>query len=165
MDKVRHEYVLPLPAPLTLVRTQHPTGGALRHPAPEETELLAEVMLDAYANTVDDDGETTDDALVEVEGFFGGRTGAPLLDCSWVYDASGTLLCASLVTLHEGAPLISYVMTRAAWKERGLAAWVLRQSLLSLQDARYSEVRAWITQGNTPSERLFTSFGFQSADS
>lgn len=161
MEKVRYQYLLPLPTPLTVVRAEHPTGGALRNPSPEETELLAEVMLDAYHNTIDYAGEDTDDALVAVEAFFAGKSGDPLLDCSWVYDVSGTILCASLVTLYEGTPLIAYVITRTPWKGRGLAAWVLRQSLITLQDARYSEVRAWITAGNDFSERLFSGFGFQ----
>jgi GNAT superfamily N-acetyltransferase len=146
------------PAPLTI---QHPTGGILRKPQPEETELLAEVMLDAYLDTVDYEGETTDDALVEVEGYFSGRTGEPLLEASWVYESSGAILSASLVSLWKGKPLVSFLMTRSAWKGRGLASYVLRQSLLSLQDAGYGEVYATISEGNEPSQEIFSHFGFE----
>jgi RimJ/RimL family protein N-acetyltransferase len=153
-------YVLELPAPLGAVAARHPTGGALRNPRPEDTELLAEVMLDAYRNTIDYEGETTDDALNEMEKYFAGAWGPPLPDCSWVYEASGTLLAASLVTLWDEEPFVAFIMTRAAWKGRGLASYVLRQSLLSVQDCGYREVRAVITEGNTPSERAFARFGF-----
>jgi RimJ/RimL family protein N-acetyltransferase len=153
-------YVLELPAALGAVATQHPAGGALRNPRPEDTELLAEVMLDAYRNTIDYEGETTDDALNEMEKFFGGAWGPSLLDCSWVYEVSDTILAASLVTLWDEEPFVAFIMTRAAWKGRGLASYVLRQSLLSVQDCGYGEVRAVITEGNTPSERAFARFGF-----
>ncbi len=159
MGQSRTLYRLALPAPLTML-TKHPTGGALRFPNVEETEPLAELMLDAYRNTTDFEGETTDDALSEVERYFAGRNGEPLLDCSWVYESSGALLSACLVSMHEGAPLIAYILTMSPWKGRGLGSFLLRQSLLSLQDAHFAEVRAFITNGNLPSEGLFTRFGF-----
>lgn len=159
MVATRTLYRLSLPAPLTVL-TKHPTGGALRSPDPMETEQLAELMLDAYRNSVDFTGETTDDALVEVEGYFAGRSGEPLRNCSWVYENNGALLSACLVSLYAGAPLIAYVLTLSPWKGRGLGSFLLRQSLLSLQDAHYAEVRALITDGNRPSEAVFTRFGF-----
>lgn len=160
MTAQRHMYVLELPAPLGAVAARHPAGGALHNPYPEDTELLAEVMLDAYRNTIDYEGETTDDALNEMEKYFGGAWGPPLLDCSWVYAASTTILAACLATLWDEEPFIAFIMTRAAWKGRGLASYVLRQSLLSLQDCGYHTVRAVITEGNTPSEKAFARFGF-----
>jgi GNAT superfamily N-acetyltransferase len=160
---IRHVYTLALPAEPATLRTQHPTGGVLRHPEPAETELLAELMLDAYHNTIDDAGETTDDALVEIEGYFAGKSGKPMLDCSWVYESSGALLSACLVTRHEDAPLIAYLVTRAPWKGRGLASYLLRQSLLSLQDQHCTLVRAVVTEGNAPSEQMLLGFGFKRA--
>lgn len=157
----RNEYTLNLPAPLTIVRAQHPPGGALRNPLPQETESLAEVMLDAYRGSVDDHGETTDDALVEVESWYAGESGAPLLDCSWVLDSSGAILSACLVTLWQDEPLVAYIMTRAAWKQRGLASFLLRQSILSLQDRGHNRVRAFVTAGNAPSESLLAHFAFE----
>jgi len=161
--RIRNRYRLNLPAPLTSLQTQHPTGGALRNPLPEETEALAELMLDAYRSTIDDAGETTDDALAEAEGYFAGQAGEPLLDCSWVYDNNGTLLAACLVTLSEGEPLVAHLMTRSRWQGRGIASYLLRQSLLSLQDARYAAVAAVVTEGNRDSETLLTNFGFSRA--
>jgi GNAT superfamily N-acetyltransferase len=156
----RFRYRLALPAAPAVLQTRHPTGGALRNPLPEETEALAELMLDAYRGTVDDAGETTDDALSEVEGFFLGNAGEPLLDASWVYDSNGTILSASLVTLHEGEPLLAYLVTRSPWKGRGLASFLLRQTILSLTDARYSALAAAVTEGNAESEALLARFGF-----
>lgn len=157
----RFRYTLDLPAQPNPLRTEHPTGGMLRHPLPTETELLAELMLDAYRDTTDSEGESSDDALIEVEGFFAGQSGEPLIDCSWVYASSATLLSASLITLFEGTPLVAYLMTRSPWKGRGLASYLLRQSLLSLQDQHFTAVTAFVTDGNAPSEGLLRQFGFE----
>ena len=152
-------YRLALPAPLTVL-TKHPTGGALRYPDPLETEPLADLMLDAYRSSADCAGASTDDALVEVEGFFSGRAGEPLLTCSWVYENNGALLAACLVRLHEGVPLVANVLTMSPWKWRGLGSFLLRQSLLSLQDANYDAVQTFISDTNHPTRDLFTHFGF-----
>jgi ribosomal protein S18 acetylase RimI-like enzyme len=152
-------YHLPLPAPLTVL-TKHPTGGSLRYPDPAETEPLADLMLDAYRSSQDCAGESTDDALVEVEGFCAGREGEPLLTCSWVYENNGALLSACLVRLDKGVPFVANVLTMSPWKGRGLGSFLLRQSLLSLQDAHYEEVRAEIAQSNRRTQALFMRFGF-----
>ncbi len=159
MTSGRTLYHLPLPAPLTVL-TKHPTGGALRFPDPAETEPLAELMLDAYRSSDHCAGESTDDALVAVEAFFAGREGEPLLTCSWVYESSGALLSACLVRLDAGVPLVEYVLTMSPWKGRGLGSFLLRQSLLSLQDAHYEKVRATVADGKETTRDLFTHFGF-----
>ncbi len=155
--KTRHNYLLTLPVSAAALHTQHPPGGTLRNPTIEETEALAELMLDAYLKTIDYEGENTDDALEEINGYFAHD---PLLACSWVYASGDMILAASLMSMYKGAPLIAYIITRATWKERGLGAYVVRQSLLSLQDSGYSEVRATVTEGNTPSEKIMARFGF-----
>lgn len=158
----RHTYSLALPLPPAVLHTQHPPGGVLRNPLVEEVEALAELMLDAYQDTIDYDGEGTDEALIEVNKWF---AESPRLDCSWVYASGDIFLAASLVSDAPGGshqpPLLAYIMTRSTWKGRGLGAYVVRQSLLSLQDAGVGQVRAVVTEGNTPSEHIMQRFGFQ----
>lgn len=156
----RYEYRLILPLSSAVVHIQHPPGGVLRNPRIEEVEALAELMLDAYRGTIDYEGEGADEALEEINGWFGN---APNLDASWVYAGGDIILSASLVSGKE-SPILSYIITRSIWKGRGLGAYVVRQSLLSLQDAGVHGVRAWVTEGNTPSERILARFGFQRAE-
>lgn len=155
--KTRHLYTLTLPVPPSVLHTQHPAGGALRNPTVEETEALAELMLDAYMNTIDYEGEDTDDALEEVNRYF---AGSPRLDCSWLYASGDIILAASLVSSYGDDALIAYIITRSTWKGRGLGAYVVRQSLLSLQDSGIGAVHAGVTDGNTPSEHIMARFGF-----
>jgi RimJ/RimL family protein N-acetyltransferase len=157
----RHEYRLDL-------RAYHPPaahGGAsgARPLAPEDAEGLAALMIDAYAGTIDSDGETLDDARAEVASYFAGRSGAPLLDASRLLPADGAVTAACLVSLWDArrCPLVAYLMTGAASKGRGLAGRLLHQSLAALAAAGYPEARAVVTEGNTPSERLLTRAGFE----
>lgn len=137
------------------------TDLTLRNPTADDQGALAELMIDAYQGTIDYDGETIEDAAQEVERFWGGVSGVPLLDVSWSAWDGETLVSACLVSFWEGGPLISYVMTRAEWKGRGLGSALLHQSLHSLVDHGYTEARAVITEGNTPSETIFLRAGFE----
>ncbi|GAB4212638.1 MAG: hypothetical protein OHK0022_48690 [Roseiflexaceae bacterium] len=156
----RHEYRL------LLTEVQQPKvavlPGLLRNPTPADAEQLAALMLDAYQGTIDYDGETLDDARGEVRSFFEQETTPPLLACSWVAQAGDELVAASLAVFwaQRDCPLIAYVMARAAHKGRGIARGLVGRSLGSLRAAGYTEVRAVITQGNLPSERLFARLGF-----
>ena len=56
--------------------------------------------------------------------------------------------------------LIGYVITAPATKGSGLGRALVEHTLDRLTARRIASVRAAITVGNTPSERLFDSVGF-----
>jgi L-amino acid N-acyltransferase YncA len=114
-------------------------------------------MVDAYRGTIDYEGETLDEARVGITQYF---DDAPVLDCSRVGVSAGSVVSAALVGSCEDHPLIAYVMTAAASKNRGLAAFLLEQSLEALEDAGHAEAHAWITDGNLPSKTIFLRAGF-----
>lgn len=158
----RHEYVYRLTD--LAFDAQHIVDGEtlLRNPVQTDAEALAALMLDAYRGTTDDDGETIDDARAEVASFFAAQTDPPLLPCSWLCIRSDRIVAACLVLwwAKRGVPLIAYVMTRADSKRMALGRRAALHSLASAQQAGYAEIRAVITDGNTPSERLFARIGF-----
>ncbi len=158
----RHEYRLLLADSLPETTSAALPGQLLRAPTAADAEQLAALMLDAYRGTVDDGGETLDDARGEVRSFFEQGIDPPLLACSWVAQAGDELVAASLAAFwtQRGSPLIAYTMARAAHKRRGLARLLVARSLDNLRAAGYAEVRAVITEGNLPSERLFARLGF-----
>jgi ribosomal protein S18 acetylase RimI-like enzyme len=134
----------------------------MRPPTPADTEALAALMLDAYAGTIDSDGdETLDDARTEVEGYFAGGAGDPLVEHSRVAEAGGELIGACLVSRHEDVPLVAYSYTAAAHKGRGVARSLLAACLDSLAAAGEREVRLFVTPGNEPAERLYEDLGFR----
>ena len=159
---LRYEYRRALDASDTALALTADLSSGLGRPRETDTPALMALMLNAYRGTVDSSDETEDDARREIQGYFGTPALPPLLDCSWVRWHAGAALGACLCSWWErrGTPLIAYVMTDPAWKGRGLGAQLVRHSLADLAQAGYTEVRAVITAGNTPSERLFSRMGF-----
>ena len=158
----RHQYHLNL-TPYTLYPSHlFPLSPfLLRNPTPADLPTLAALMIDAYTGTIDYDGETLEDSMGEVQSYLNGASGELLLDCSWLCFDGETLASAILISFWEGAPLVAYVMTSAGYKSRGLARALLHKSLTSLKEQGHTQVLAFITEGNTPSEAIFKSIGFQ----
>jgi hypothetical protein len=157
LPRPRHEYVLALG-----VREVPAEDPSVRSPEAADLEALARLMLAAYEGTIDYDGETIAEAREEVARYFAGR---PLLEVSWLRLDGGDVISAVLVShwAERSCPLVGYVMTAPERKGAGAAADVLARSLGSLAADGHTEVRAVITEGNVPSERLFASAGFRRA--
>jgi RimJ/RimL family protein N-acetyltransferase len=134
-------------------------GPSFRTPQSTDLEQLARLMLDAYVGTIDYEGETLADAREEVASYLDGW---PLLQQSLVHVSDDDVDCACLVSYleHSGSPLVAYIMTARARKGAGLARQALCGALAQLKAAGYDHVMATITDGNVPSEKLFTSLGF-----
>jgi L-amino acid N-acyltransferase YncA len=158
----RYEYLCKLSAVPSVSTSIDALPGVVRHPVIDDAEKLAALMLDAYRDTIDYDGETLDDARSEINSYLRQQNNPPLLACSWLCAEHEQLLAASLVCYwsERAAPLIAYVMTRAAYKQQALGRRLVQHSLLSLHQAGYAEVWAVITAGNIPSERLFDRLHF-----
>ena len=156
MTPPRHEYLRALGRPVPKGAV---AGGGARHPTSDDAEWLAQLMLDAYRGTIDDEGETISDAREEVARYLAGR---PLLEHSWLRleDADAVAACLVAWSTRE-CPMVAYVMTASAWKGRGLASTLVELSLRSLAQAGHAEVRAWITEGNVPSETVLRRAGFR----
>ncbi len=152
MDRTRSEYrVMNLDA-----SSLPPAIGDVRWVAPADREALAPLVLDAYRGTVDDEGETIDDAFLAVDAWFA----AIEWPHSFVLERDGDLIAASFVVVVEGVRYIDPVLTRPADKGKGLGTAMVTESLRSLAATGVTEVGATITDGNVPSERLFARLGF-----
>ncbi len=161
--RIRHEYYCPLSKPVRLVAIELPQGPKLRHPRESDLQELAELMLDSYRGTIDYDGETIREARSEVRSYLESEESIPLLSCSYVAVLRDQLLSACLMSKWEkrADPLISYVMTRAAFKGKGLASMLLTRALERIRTAGNTGVRGLVTEGNTPSERVLLGLGFK----
>lgn len=115
---------------------------------------LPALMLAAYADTIDDEGESLADAEAEITDWL--SSGAGLAE-SCVTDHA--VVAASLVTHGPRGPIIAYVITAPDGKGRGYGRRVVEGSLRALKAGGHTSVALWITDGNEPSERLFASLG------
>ncbi len=151
MPRARSEYRLS-PLPLVEPRPSYPFDP----PTDSQRDALAAVLLAGYRGTVDDEGETIEEARVAIDHYLS------VIDRSHsivLLDADA-IVAMSFVVRVGGIPYIDPVVVAPDRKRQGLGTEAVGLSLASLRRGGASEVGAAITDGNTASEQLFTRLGF-----
>lgn len=123
----------------------------------DDRDALATLMLAAYRGTVDDEGEDLDDAYAAVDDYLG-RIVRPY---SFVLDTGDGVVGMCFVVEVDGRQYVDPIAVDARVKHGGIGRALVAMTLASLADAGVTEVGATITDGNVPSERLFTRLGFE----
>jgi ribosomal protein S18 acetylase RimI-like enzyme len=151
-----------IPMETPLVWQTLPTLFASRAVRPTDKEALAILLFAAYRGTIDDEGDSFADALVEIEKAFRGEYGRFLPESSFVVEAGEFLASACLVSFFEphDAPLVVFLMTRSEAKRRGLARSLLQQSMNALLGDGYNRLTLVVTEGNEPAQQLYRAMGF-----
>ncbi|MEM7325382.1 MAG: GNAT family N-acetyltransferase [Actinomycetota bacterium] len=119
-------------------------------------DRLAALLLQAYRGTVDDEGETHDDAVDAVDHYLG----VALADHANVLVDGDTPVALCCVSIVDGVHYIDPILVTPDRKRTGIGRGFVCWSLHRLRAAGVDEVGAAITDGNIPSERLFTGLGF-----
>ncbi len=140
-----------------------PSQGATLTETSERKEQLARLMLCAYRGSVDDEGETFEDAVAEVGRTIEGGYGTLLTNCSFLHreQRGSRIISASIVTLYRGAPLLAFSMTHPDHVRRGLAGSLLAASIVALQAEGHSLLNLSVHRDNEAAIALYRSFGFR----
>ena len=117
-------------------------------------------MLDAYRGSVDDSGETLDDARSEIQRTFAGDYGRFDPDTSLLLEKDRRLAAAVLITRYEDSPFVSFCMTAPAFKRRGLCRALMHHVACQLYLRGETQLKLVVTAQNTPALRLYQSLGF-----
>ena len=134
----------------------------MRSATPDDQASLAALMLAAYAGGTDVDGEETiDDARAEIQRTFDGDYGELLLGPSTVVTADDRIVAATLITLHEALPLVTFTMTHPDWKRRGLARTTLARAINELLALQHATLDLVVTAANAPAVTLYRDLGFE----
>jgi len=136
-----------------------PVGLQLRTVEERDDVALGQLMERAYAGTIDEQLGGNSDGAVEVAAW---RSEPALQEVSMaVVDAGDVVVAASLCSgSWEREVWIAYVITEPALKGHGLATVAVAESVHRIRTRADVEILAAVTDGNTPSERLLTSIGF-----
>jgi ribosomal protein S18 acetylase RimI-like enzyme len=127
-------------------------------PTDDQRESLARLMLAAYRDTVDDEGEDLDDAREAIDHYLA----SIVRQHSFVAFADDDEPVAfSFVVVVDGTRYVDPVVVAPACQGRGIGRSIVSTSLRSLAADGIDEVGATITDGNVPSERLFARLGFR----
>ncbi len=121
---------------------------------------LAEVMLEAYRGTVDDEGGDLADAVEEFRKAGKGEYGEPIRD-AWLalLGEDGSIQAGIVVTRWRQRPFVTFVFTHPRWKGRGHAAALVGAAASVLQNAGETELSLVVTREN-PAMRLYERLGF-----
>jgi predicted GNAT family acetyltransferase len=130
---------------------------ACSHPRAGHRDALAALMLDAYRNTIDDEGESLGDAYRAIDHYFASM----LRPHSFVAFDDTEPIAFAFVLIVNDVHYIDPVVVASTWKRQGLGTAVVGRCLRSLAAAGVGEVGATITDGNVASERLFGRLGFR----
>ncbi|MEM9036087.1 MAG: GNAT family N-acetyltransferase [Actinomycetota bacterium] len=122
----------------------------------EDREPLATLMLAAYRDTIDDEGEVLDDAREAIDHYLAHA----IRSHSFVAVEQGAPVAFSFVVVVDDLHYIDPVVVSPTHQGQGLGRAAVRCSLRSLAASGVTEVGATITDGNVPSERLFARLGF-----
>ena len=141
-------------------------AGASRHRPIERSDApaLGELMLATYRGTVDDEGETLEDAVAEIERVLEGSYGPFASDASFVVEGDDGLVGASLVAVWESHPLLLYLVVRPETKRRGVGTSLLIESCNALLAAGHPELDLFVTETNEPAVNLYRKLGFEVVD-
>lgn len=146
------------------------TLAGARAPVAGDAAGLARLMFDAYAGTIDDAGESLEDAQREVAKLFAGEFGAFDAEASLVVEraGTGTLASATLITRNTGSmkgpigvgeAFLAFSMTAPAFKRQGLARAGLIAVMARLQQRGEARLHLVVTRGNVAA-LLYESVGF-----
>lgn len=128
---------------------------------PDDIPSLAQLVIDAYRGTIDDEGETLEEALQAIQDVFAGTSGRLLNACSFAIDEQGQVQACTIVTLWHEQPLLAYVMTHPAAQGRGMGRFLIQKSIESLLAQGYHELSLFVTKGNLPAQHLYETLGFE----
>lgn len=151
---MKRRYRITLPPP-TLAGSL--AGARARPISDRDVDELGRLMLDAYRDTIDYEGETLDDAVGIVQQLIDRED--PLWAHSRAVEVDHITVAAALITRSQGDPLLSYVVAHPDHQKHGYARLAVSSALASLAAAGHSYAVWYVTEGNTASESLSRSLG------
>src|SRR5271165_4713360 len=73
---------------------------SVRNLTKEDKDILGDLLYFAYKGTIDDDGQSLEEAIVEADQTLKGKYGAALLNSSYVAIVNEEAVCVTVVTAH-----------------------------------------------------------------
>jgi len=132
----------------------------------QDGPLLGALMYDAYHDTIDDEGETPDEALAEIASVLAGKHGPLLSASSFVVEDGARALGATIITdwtderTGHRQPLLAFLMVHPDASGQGMGTFLLGASINALLAHGEHELVLFVTVGNSAAQRVYQKLGF-----
>ena len=140
------------------------SGVSTRALAVEDGAILGDLLYAAYKGTIDDEGQSQEEARSEGIETLQGRYGPVIWPACFIateITAPSTAVCCCVVTDSEKfGPLIAFAATHPDFQKRGLAGALIALSVKALQDVDVATVSLVVTDDNEPAVSLYQKLGF-----
>jgi len=125
-----------------------------------DAEKLGGLMFDSYRGTIDDEGETPEQAIGAIKNTLSGKYGDWIGRASFLIEENGEIQSATIVSFFNGSPLLTFALTHPRAQRKGLASFLIKRSIDALAQASYKNLYLVVTDGN-PAERIYSKIGFK----
>ena len=127
---------------------------------PNDQAAVAAVLYDAYHGTIDDEGDTREESLIEVRETMAGQYGPPVeRACLVGVDEDDRIVAAVITVIFDGEPLLAYVVTDPDHQHQGWATALMEQALQEVVEQGGTRANLAVIVGN-PAEALYEQLGF-----
>lgn len=126
---------------------------------PSDSLQLGDLLFEAYKGTVDDQGETLDEARQEAVDTLNGKYGPLIQETSFKVEDEAKIIAASVVVDYKG-PFLAYVAVLPEYQGKGLAKALILRVLAQLYKSKADCIRLVVTQANIPAINLYRKLGF-----
>lgn len=121
---------------------------------------VATTMLEAYEGTVDQQEETLEQAILEVEKIIKNGYGAFISEASFWIEMNDEAAAVICINLWNGTPLITEIYTGKKYLQQGMASLLIRTSMNTLYQMGYDVIELNVTVANFKAIDLYEKIGF-----
>jgi predicted GNAT family acetyltransferase len=143
---------------------QNISGHDIRRITQDDKERIAAAMLDAYMGTVDQQEDTFEEALKEVENIFNNMYGPLISEASFMIEKENEVASIILISFFEESPLIVEVFTGKKHYKQGMASALIKASMNELLALGYDRLTLYVKEENADAIKLYTKLGFRAAE-
>jgi len=129
----------------------------------QDITKLAATMLEAYKDTVDQQEETLQEAILEVEKIIKDGYGPFIAEASYWFEINDEAAAVICINLWNEKPLITEIYTGKKFLYQGMASTLIRTSMDKLHRMGYDELVLNVTVENSNALHLYEKLGFVKA--
>ena len=121
---------------------------------------VATTMLEAYKGTVDQQEETIQEAVLEVEKIINDGYGPFIKEASYWIELNNEAVAVICINIWNGRPLITEIFTGINYRRNGFASELIKASMDVLNQLGYKEIDLNVTKENLKAVHLYEELGF-----